>query len=133
MQAARENMKALVFWVVVIGALIWWDHSQSSTPSSASPRVSNSTDSDASYSSKSYDRSVDSSSSDSRTFDGYTCTVDCSGHEAGYQWAEEHDIDDEEACDTAADHSNSPSFGEGCKAYVNGDSEDEDSDNSDDQ
>src|ERR1019366_2292361 len=27
-------------------------------------------------------------------FHGYACTVDCSGHEAGYQWAENHGIDD---------------------------------------
>jgi hypothetical protein len=56
------------------------------------------------------------------SFAGYDCTEDCSGHEAGYNWAEEHDIDDEEVCDTAGDHSNSPSFAEGCRAYVNGDS-----------
>jgi hypothetical protein len=52
-------------------------------------------------------------------FAGYTCTVDCGGHEAGYRWAEEHMIDDEEDCETAGLHSNSPSFAEGCMAYVN--------------
>ena len=26
------------------------------------------------------------------TFSGYDCTEDCSGHEAGYNWAEENDI-----------------------------------------
>jgi len=25
-------------------------------------------------------------------FHGYPCTVDCSGHEAGYEWAEEHGV-----------------------------------------
>jgi len=63
------------------------------------------------------------------TFAGYDCTDDCSGHEAGYQWAEEHDIDNEDDCDTAGDTSNSPSFAEGCKAYVNGESPDEDDGN----
>lgn len=48
-----------------------------------------------------------------QTFSGYKCTVDCSGHAAGYQWAEEHDIDDEDDCG-----GNSQSFIEGCKAYV---------------
>lgn len=48
-----------------------------------------------------------------RTFRGYQCTVDCSGHEAGYQWAEENSIDDEDDC-----RGNSESFIEGCKAYV---------------
>jgi len=41
-----------------------------------------------------------------------------SGHQAGYEWAEEKGIDDEDACEEAGDHSNSPSFAEGCKAYV---------------
>ncbi len=71
------------------------------------------------------------------SFGGYVCTVDCSGHEAGYEWAEEHDINDEDDCDTAGDRSNSPSFAEGCKAFVNGegapssdgDEEDNDSEN----
>jgi len=63
-----------------------------------------------------------------RTFAGDPCTSDCSGHEAGYNWAQEHDIDDEDACDTAGDTSNSPSFAAGCRAYVNGQSPDESDD-----
>src|ERR1035438_6438518 len=47
------------------------------------------------------------------TFHGYDCTVDCSGHEAGYQWAEEHDITDPSDCS-----GNSQSFIEGCQAYA---------------
>src|SRR5436853_2639709 len=43
------------------------------------------------------------------TFHGYVCTVDCSGHEAGYEWAEEHDITDPDDCG-----GNSESFIEGC-------------------
>ena len=54
-------------------------------------------------------------------FDGYDCTLDCSGHEAGYKWAEEHSITDGGDCDAAGEHSNSPSFAEGCHAYVDGD------------
>ncbi|MFJ3450696.1 hypothetical protein ACIPM0_21120 [Pseudomonas sichuanensis] len=49
------------------------------------------------------------------TFDGYECTDDCSGHQAGYDWAEQNDIDDEDACDTP-----SQSFNEGCQSYVEG-------------
>jgi hypothetical protein len=41
------------------------------------------------------------------------CTQDCSGHDAGYQWAEEHGIDDADDCG-----GNSSSFIEGCQAYV---------------
>src|SRR5277367_1365799 len=47
------------------------------------------------------------------------CTVNCSGREAGYAWAEEQHIDDGNACDNAGQYSNSPSFAEGCYAYVN--------------
>lgn len=62
------------------------------------------------------------------TFHGYDCTVDCSGHEAGYQWAEEHDIKDADDCG-----GNSQSFIEGCRAYAEeqGDANDnDDGDNS---
>lgn len=46
-------------------------------------------------------------------FNGYRCTVDCSGHEAGYDWAEDHGITDAEDCD-----GNSESFIEGCRSYA---------------
>lgn len=45
-------------------------------------------------------------------FHGYPCTVDCSGHEAGYEWAETNDIDDADDCVANS------SFKEGCEAYV---------------
>lgn len=48
-----------------------------------------------------------------RFFRGYACTQDCSGHEAGYEWAEEEGIEDEEDCTGW-----SQSFIEGCQAYV---------------
>ena len=67
------------------------------------------------------------------TFAGYECTGDCSGHEAGYAWAEEHDISDGEDCDTAGEHSNSPSFAEGCHAYADGDTDSEENRDSDDE
>lgn len=47
------------------------------------------------------------------TFMGYSCTDDCSGHEAGYNWAEENGIDDPDDCG-----GNSDSFIEGCQAYA---------------
>jgi hypothetical protein len=46
-------------------------------------------------------------------FHGHPCTVDCSGHEAGYQWASDRGIADEDDCT-----GNSESFIEGCKAFV---------------
>jgi len=40
------------------------------------------------------------------------CTEDCSGHNAGWEWAKEHEIFDPDNCG-----GNSDSFIEGCKAY----------------
>lgn len=47
------------------------------------------------------------------SFNGYECTEDCSGHEAGYEWAEQNEIGDESDCDTPSN-----SFTEGCISYV---------------
>jgi hypothetical protein len=49
-----------------------------------------------------------------RSFGGYECSDDCSGHAAGYRWAEEHDVDDEDKCPQG----NSESFYEGCLVFV---------------
>ncbi|WP_181763489.1 hypothetical protein [Mesorhizobium sp. B2-4-15] len=46
-------------------------------------------------------------------FYGYNCSDGCSGHQAGYNWAQRNDITDESDCD-----GNSRSFNEGCQAYI---------------
>lgn len=43
----------------------------------------------------------------------YVCTQDCSGHEAGFAWAQEKDFTDASICG-----GNSQSFIEGCEAFV---------------
>lgn len=48
------------------------------------------------------------------------CTVDCSGHEAGWKWAKEHDITNDDDCG-----GNSQSFIEGCQAYARHEDSDE--------
>jgi hypothetical protein len=48
-----------------------------------------------------------------QTFGGNDCTEDCSGHKAGYEWAEQNDISDASDCT-----SNSQSFNEGCETYT---------------
>jgi hypothetical protein len=53
------------------------------------------------------------SASHAQTFEGYDCTQDCSGHEAGYDWAQQRGITDESDCG-----GNSNSFIEGCRAYA---------------
>jgi hypothetical protein len=46
-------------------------------------------------------------------FGGQGCTVDCSGHEAGYAWAEEKGVTDPNQCG-----GKSWSFIEGCRSYA---------------
>lgn len=60
-----------------------------------------------------YDTRRDQLDGGSGSFADYGCTQDCSGHEAGYQWAEAHGITDENDCG-----GNSWSFQEGCVAYA---------------
>lgn len=48
-----------------------------------------------------------------QSFYGYGCTEDCSGHQAGYDWAEQNSISTPDECG-----GNSQSFIEGCQAYA---------------
>jgi len=53
------------------------------------------------------------------TFSGYECTMDCSGHKAGYEWAKTKDILSETECEAIVRRApNRTSFYEGCLAYV---------------
>lgn len=47
------------------------------------------------------------------TFRGYPCVGDCSGHRAGYEWAEENEITDSDQCSEKSE-----SFYEGCLVRV---------------
>lgn len=62
-------------------------------------------------------------------FHGYPCTQDCSGHKAGYEWAQAKDIGDPADCG-----GKSNSFTEGCRAWAQeqaGDAPEEDADSGD--
>jgi len=52
-----------------------------------------------------------------RLIAGLNCTVDCSGYNAGYKWAKQRDIDDDDYCPDG-----NKSFYEGCAAYAVGSS-----------
>lgn len=52
---------------------------------------------------------------DSLEFNGYECIDDCSGHEAGYEWAEENGITQDDVDNYSG---NSNSFMEGMQSYV---------------
>ena len=134
------NLGQFVFWIVLIALAAFVFHNQSvhnaSHPSMETPApAQQDTSADDSTDSQDAASNDDTSSHDDsqhdaasgETFHSYTCTQDCSGHEAGYNWAEEHDITDPDDC--PIDPHNSPSFTEGCRAYADeqsGDSDDDD-------
>ena len=60
------------------------------------------------------DTQIKDNYTDNKTFGGYKCTEDCSGHEAGYEWAEDKGIEDADDCG-----GKSQSFIEGCRTYAN--------------
>lgn len=55
------------------------------------------------------------------SWNGYECTSDCSGHEAGYDWALDNNVTDESSCD-----GKSNSFNEGCEQYISENAANED-------
>lgn len=60
-----------------------------------------------------FDERRDELDGEAGSYAGYGCTVDCSGHEAGYQWAADNGITDPDDCG-----GKSWSFIEGCRAYA---------------
>ena len=68
-----------------------------------------------------------------REFGGYDCSDNCSGHVAGYRWAEAHSITAESDCPLRG---GGISFYEGCLVYVDdrdrGADEDDDGNDIDD-
>jgi hypothetical protein len=55
------------------------------------------------------------SAASAREFGGYECSENCSGHAAGYRWAEAHGITSELDCPLRG---RAISFYEGCLVYV---------------
>jgi hypothetical protein len=60
-----------------------------------------------------------SMSAEARTFGDYECTDDCSGHKAGYEWAEVRNTTNEARCEAILRRwPNRNSYYEGCLVYV---------------
>lgn len=91
-----------IFWIVIAVFILYTCTKKESPSRTYSPSPT--------YSPYSYPVPV---SRPNLQFGNYGCTVDCSGHQAGYDWAESNSIDDEDDCT-----GNSQSFIEGCKEYV---------------
>ena len=97
-------MRKLVFFLIVVGILYFVFDRDDPTPKPSSEPITSESDT-----------APDTTTSTS----SYSGTSSWgSGHQAGYDWAEEKGIDDDSDCEAAGDHSNSPSFAEGCMAYV---------------
>lgn len=105
------NIASIAKWIVglAIGGFIIL--SLSSNTSGDSPKFSNSVPSYSRFN----DDTVDYTNEyETVTSDNWVCTEDCSGHEAGFNWAEENGITDPSDCGGKSD-----SFIEGCEAYAN--------------
>jgi len=107
MRTQNKQKGNVIFWLLIVGAITWGVSSLGGEEKSYEYDSSSSSYDSYRSESPSYEEY------DTQTFYGYDCTQDCSGHEAGYNWAEENDISDEYDCD-----GNSNSFNEGCTAYV---------------
>jgi len=105
MQESENNWAGWLIFIAIIGGGYYLFSGNNATESSRNH--------DSTYSSSNYSNYEDEYQPETKTFNGYDCTDDCSGHEAGYNWAEENDIYDEYDCD-----GNSNSFNEGCISFV---------------
>jgi|YNPMSStandDraft_1061717.scaffolds.fasta_scaffold23882_2 hypothetical protein len=125
----RESITTVVVWIIIIISGLWFagvfgDNStktqsyQNSTPVYSIPTSTTNSPSLEVTPVNDFENNIFIPP----TFHGYICTEDCSGHEAGYEWAEEHDITDPDDCG-----GNSQSFIEGCQAYAEENSDDGDS------
>jgi hypothetical protein len=63
-------------------------------------------------------------SAPTRTFGGYVCRHECDVHAAGFGWAQARAIEDSRQCPQGI----SPSFHEGCMAYIQNPKHDPDED-----
>lgn len=111
-------MKNIIGWI--IGIIILWFILSGSNSLVGSSQT---TDQNSNSSSADHYNSVDDNTGSGQEedtgeeleFSGYQCTDDCSGHNAGYDWAEEHGVTQEDVDNYSG---NSNSFMEGMQSYV---------------
>jgi len=97
-----NRFAGIIFWAVVISLGLWFLFSPKKTePERIKEQFNNG-------------RTIDMSVDESITRDNWECTGDCSGHNAGYEWAADKGISDPSDCG-----GKSESFIEGCEAYAN--------------
>jgi len=103
MEESNNGAFTTIFWIALIIFFIWLFNSSGK-------------DKEPEYIRREFDNGsvIDVEVDDSITSDTWECTSDCSGHDAGYEWASENGISDPSDCG-----GNSTSFIEGCEAYAN--------------
>lgn len=103
MEDENNNSVKTILWIVGIIFFVWliFFSDNSSRPERITEEFENG-------------NSIDMEVDRSITSDNWECTSDCSGHDAGYEWAEENGISDPSDCG-----GKSESFIEGCEAYAN--------------
>jgi len=112
MEASKKEQEYGWVWVVIIVIII--------IAAAVSTNSNEASSNDYSGSGSNYNSTSDysediSDEEEPATFNGYECTSDCSGHEAGYEWAEENGITQD---DVDGYSGNSSSFEEGMQSYV---------------
>lgn len=112
-------MKSIIGWIIGI-AIIWLIFSGFNSLVGSSTTTSGSSGTSTSTFYESSDNNIESNQTEEDTntdleFNGYPCTVDCSGHEAGFDWAEEKGITQDDVDNYSG---NSDSFREGMQSYV---------------
>lgn len=114
----KETILGIAFWVAILGGGLWvlgiFDGESTKTQFNQKPVPV--------YSTPTPTRTPLPPLKLPQTFREYPCTIDCSGHEAGYEWAEEHGITNPDDCG-----GKSQSFIEGCQSYAEENSDGNDS------
>ncbi len=97
----RNESEPLFWTVVIVGVFYFLGKEDKGTSSSTATGTTISVPSSVSLES---DHS-NNTSSRPLYFGAYPCTSDCSGHEAGYEWAENNGISDPDECSGTRTHS----------------------------
>lgn len=102
----------IIIVIIILAIFLLFTMTSNENNSSSQSEQRSTTIEEGTYESQSLE---EDESNDSLNFGGYDCTDDCSGHEAGYEWAEEHDITQDDVDNYSG---NSDSFREGMQSYI---------------
>jgi len=108
MNNGKDDSAGTIVTIIIVVLFGWWFFSSIGNQSGD-------TESGSENYSEYQDDSSNSRESDPEGYyesQGYECTDDCSGHDAGYEWA-----DDNGVCDEYYSDGNSESFDEGVQSY----------------